>query len=153
MTAQAKPALRAIRALFALLFGASAMLTDLSFAQDRKNQPTMTLRTIMQELGAQYLRLTNALLIDDFRDLEQSANAIRDHPLPDEIAATIKAKLGKKFRDFERVDEQGHQAAADLSKRAAAKDISGSAKAFGRLGESCVSCHKQFRATLRPLSD
>ena len=44
-------------------------------------------------------------------------------------------------------------AATDLAKRAAEKDIVGSAKAFGRLAGSCVSCHKEFRPALRPLSN
>jgi cytochrome c556 len=153
VTAQAKLRFGAIQALVAFLLGASAMLTEPIFAQDRKSESTMTLRSIMQELGAEYLRLTNALFTDDFNGLEQSAKAIRGHPLPDETVAAIRAKLGRNFRGFERVDERGHRAAADLAKRAAAKDISGSAKAFGRLAESCVSCHKQFRAALRPLSD
>jgi cytochrome c556 len=153
VTVQAKLRLRAVQALLALLLGASAMLAESTFSQDRKSEPRMTLRSIMQELGAEYLRLTNALLTDDFNGLEQSAKAIQGHPLPDEIVAAIRAKLDRNFRGFERIDDRGHQAAADLSKRAAARDISGSAKAFGRLAESCVSCHKEFRATLRPLSD
>ena len=72
---------------------------------------------------------------------------------PTEIVAAIKSKLGRDFRAFERIDEQSHQAAANLAKRAAAKDLTGSAKAFGGLTEGCLSCHKQFRAALRPLSD
>jgi cytochrome c556 len=74
-------------------------------------------------------------------------------PVPDDLVTAIKSKLGKNFHAFEAVDERSHQAAAELAKRAAAKDISGSAKAFGRLADACVSCHKQFRATLRPLSN
>jgi hypothetical protein len=144
---------RLIRAFFALLFGTSLILTDPGFAQGQKSETKMTLRAIMQELGAEYLRLTNALLTDDFKGLEESAKAIQGHPLPDEIVAAIKSKLGKNFRSFERVDEQSHQAAANLAKRAAARDLTGLAKAFGALAGGCVSCHKQFRATLRPLSD
>jgi Cytochrome C' len=107
----------------------------------------------MAELGAEYLQLSSSLLIDDFSGLERSGKAIQGHPLPDDIVAAIKAKLGKNFHDFERIDEQSHRAAADLAKRAAAKDITGSARAFGRLTDSCVACHKQFRTTLRSLSD
>ena len=107
----------------------------------------------MQELGAEYLRLTNALLIDDFKQLEESAKTIEGHPLPNEIVMAIKNKLGRKFRDFERADEQSHQQAAQLVKRAAARDISEAARAFGGIASGCVSCHKQFRATLRSLSD
>jgi cytochrome c556 len=112
----------------------------------------MTLRTIMQELGTEFLRLTTSLLIDDFNGVED-AKVIQGHPLPDEIVAAIKNKLGTDFHAFESVDEQSHQAAAELSNRAAAKDASGSAKAFGHLTEGCVSCHQQFREALRPLSD
>ena len=113
----------------------------------------MTLRAIMQELGTEYLRLTNALLTDDFNGLEESAKAIQGHPLPNEIVVAIKNKLGKNFHAFERADEQSHQQAAELAKRAAAKDLSGSAKAFGEIANGCVSCHKQFRAALKSLSD
>jgi hypothetical protein len=37
--------------------------------------------------------------------------------------AAIKSKLGRDFRAFERIDEQSHQAATNLSNRAAAKDL------------------------------
>ena len=107
----------------------------------------------MQELGAEHIRLTNALLIDDLKSVAESAKAIQDHPLPTEIVAAIKSKLGKDFRAFERIDEQSHQAAANLGKRAAAKDLTGSAIAFGILTQGWVSCHRQFRASLRPLSN
>jgi cytochrome c556 len=93
------------------------------------------------------------LLIDIFKDLEESAKAIQYHPLPEEIAAAIKSKLGANFRAFERIDEQSHRAAGRLATRAMAKDVSGAARAFGRVAESCVSCHKQFRTALRSLSD
>ncbi len=124
-----------------------------SFGQAQTTaEPNMTLRSIMQELGTEFLRLTNSLLIDDFNGVEASAKAIEGHPLPAEIVAGIKNKLGDEFHAFEAVDEQSHQAAADLADRAAAQDPQGSAKAFGRLAEGCVTCHQQFRATLRPLS-
>ncbi len=141
------------RSLIAVLtaIALTSFLTNPALTQHANHD--VTLRAIMQELGAEYLRLTNALLMEDFKDLEASAKAIGGHPLPNEIAAAIKSKLGRSFSAFETIDNQSHQAAADLARRAAAKDISGSARAFGRLAESCVSCHKQFRSTLRPLSD
>lgn len=139
----------------AILLGGVILSTSPSLAQSQatKEEHKLTLRAIMQELGAEYLRLTNALLIDDFKGLEESAKAIQTHPLPDEIVVAIKNKLGRNFHAFERLDEQSHQRAADLVKRAAAKDISGSAKAFGGIADGCVSCHKQFRAPLKSLSD
>lgn len=144
---------RTIGVLVVVLLAGGFMSASPAFAQAQKQEERLTLRAIMSELGAQYLRAANALLIDDFKGLEESAKAIQGHPLPDEIVVAIKKKLGRSFHSFERVDEQSHQAAADLAKRAAAKDITGSTRAFARLIEGCVNCHKQFRATLRPLSD
>jgi hypothetical protein len=146
---------KATKHISIVLFGAAVSLIALTpaHAQAQKEEHKLTLRAIMQELGAEHLRLTNALLLDDLKTAEESAKAIQGHPLPAEIVAAIKSKLGKDFRAFERIDEQSHQAAASLAKRAAAKDLTGSAKAFGGLTEGCVSCHKQFRASLRPLSD
>ncbi len=137
------------------LFGAAVLLTALlaTHAQAQSEDHRLTLRSIMQELGAEHLRLTSALLIDDLKSVEESAKTIRGHPLSTEIVAAIKRKLGRDFRAFERIDEQSHQAASNVANRAAAKDLAGSAVAFGRLTQGCVSCHKQFRASLRSLSD
>ena len=139
----------------ALLLGVATLsiTPHLSQAQAAKEEHKVTLRAIMQELGAEYLRLTNALLVEDFKGLEESAKAIQTHPLPDEIVTAIKNKLGRDFRAFERADEQSHQRAADLVKRAAAEDVTGAAKAFGGIADGCVSCHKKFRGPLKSLSD
>ena len=141
--------------IVAVFVGVAVSLTApaAGHAQPQKEQHKMTLRAIMQELGAEHLRLTNALLLDDLESVEESAKAIQGHPLPSQIVESIKEKLGKDFRAFERIDEQSHQAAISLAKRAAAKDLAGSATAFGQLTQGCVSCHRQFRASLRPLSD
>jgi hypothetical protein len=98
----------------------------------------VTLRVIMQELGAEYMRLASALLMDDFKSLEESAKAIQSHPLPDDIAAAVKKKLGKNFHAFERIDGQTHQRAGEVVKRAVARDISGAARAFGALTGAAV---------------
>ncbi len=131
-----------------------AVMPSSSFGQAQTvAEPKMTLRSVMQELGVEFLRLTNSLLLDDFDGVEASAKAVEGHPLPAEIVAGIKGKLGDQFHAFEAVDEQSHQAAAELANRAVAHDPVGSAKAFGRLAEGGVACHQHFRATLRPLSD
>ena len=103
------------------LFAVSFVLTTPALTQTAQNEHPLTLRAIMQELGAEHLRLTDALLRDDFAAMEQSAKAVKGHPLPDRIATAIRSKLGKRFGSFERADEQSHQAAADLSRRAAAQ--------------------------------
>ncbi|HEY1365278.1 MAG TPA: cytochrome c [Xanthobacteraceae bacterium] len=143
---------RAVRVILALLLG-SLLLPKPACAQLQKSESHLTLRAIMQELGVEHVRLTNALLTEDFETIAEAAKAIEGHPLPDDIVAAIKARLGSNFSGFERADLQSHQAAAVLARRATAKDITGSATAFGRLTQSCVSCHKQFRGALRSLSD
>lgn len=147
------PLLRPRRAFAALFVGIALLPIVPALAQAPKEEHKATLRAIMNDLRGEFLQLTNALLTDDFAGIERSAKAIEGHPLPDEIVTAIKNRLGKNFHAFEAVDERSHRAAADLAARAAAKDLRGSAKAFGRLADGCVSCHKQFRAALRPLSD
>ena len=95
----------------AALFASAVLSISLiaAHAQVQKEEHKLTLRAIMQELGAEHLRLTNALLIDDLKTVEESAKAIQGHPLPTEIVAAIKSKLGRDFRAFERIDEQSHQ--------------------------------------------
>ena len=80
----------------ALLLGVATLsiTPHLSQAQAAKKEHKVTLRAIMQELGAEYLRLTDALLVEDFKGLEESATAIQTHPLPDEIVTVIKNKRG-----------------------------------------------------------
>jgi cytochrome c556 len=143
-----------MRTILAVLFGVILLSTDFALAQvPKKDEHKITLRAIMQELQAEALRLINALLIEDLGTLQASAKAIQGHPMPPEIVAAIKNKLGGKFHGFEVIDEQSHKAAGDLSKQAAAKNVMEAAKAYGRLTEACVNCHKQYRVTLRPLSD
>lgn len=136
-----------------LLFAAALISILASVAEAQQNEHRVTLREIMSELGTEYLRATNALMTDDFKELEESSRAIQGHPLPVEIVTAIKSKLGNNFRLFEQVDEQSHHFAGDLAEHALARNGVAAAKAFGSLAESCVSCHEQFRALLRPLSD
>jgi cytochrome c556 len=155
MTIYGHPSLMNRPALIAILLGVIAWWTSTALTQPQAaiEEHKETLREIMQDFGAEYLRLSNALLMDDFKLLEESAKAIQSDPLPDAIVAAIKTRLGRSFRAFERADEQSRRGAADLAKSAAAKDLVGSAKAFGAMTNGCVSCHKQFRATLRSLSN
>src|SRR3954452_22063046 len=79
-----------LAASLALLLGICGISSEPACAQGQQSRPEMTLRTIMQELGTEFLRLTNSLLIDDFNGVEDAAKVIQGHPLPDEIVAAIK---------------------------------------------------------------
>jgi hypothetical protein len=82
-----------------VLFGAAVLLTALlaTHAQAQREEHKLTLRAIMQELGAEHLRLTSALLIDDLKSVEESAKIIQGHPLPTEIVAAIKRSSAEIF--------------------------------------------------------
>jgi cytochrome c556 len=140
---------RAVVVLATFVLGAAGSVA----AQPHEHAEKPTLRAIMQELQTEYLKMANALLIEDFATLQEAARAVEGHPMPAEIVTAIENKLGRDFAGFESIDQQGHKAAADLASRAAAKDAVGSAQAFGRLTETCVGCHKQYRMVLKPLSD
>lgn len=143
-----------MRAVLTGLFLALALANVTpALAQAPKAEEKVTLRAIMQELGVEYVRAANAVMLDDFKTLQEVGEAVAHHPLPDPIVAAIKRRLGKDFAAFEKVDERSHAAAISLSKQAVAKSTNGAAKAFGDLTAACVSCHTQFRAKLRPLSD
>jgi len=139
--------------MIAITFGSMMSETTLAQVQSSKDEHKPTLRAIMQDLGAEYLRLANALMMEDFKDIEVSAKAIQGHPLPDAIVVAIKQRLGRKFGAFEQADELSHRSAAELIKRAAVKDAVGAGRAFAGITNGCLSCHKQFRTTLKTLSD
>jgi hypothetical protein len=64
----------------ALPLGTAVMSTMPAPSPAHAQGTEAALRGIMSELGAEYLRLTSALLTDDFKGLEESARAIRASP-------------------------------------------------------------------------
>ena len=74
-----------MRAISATLLGAILLLTAPALAQGPRDEHKVTLRAIMQELQTEFRQMTNALLVEDFAALQQSAKAIRGHPMPSEI--------------------------------------------------------------------
>ncbi|TAM62295.1 hypothetical protein EPN52_00845 [bacterium] len=142
---------RCMWACAALVFAAATWLGGP--AEARPSPPPTTLRGVMVELQDVYLRLAQALFYDDYASMERLAKEVEAHPMPPGLVVAIKARLGSRFPGFERADEETHAAAAELARRAAAKDPAGSAKALGRLAQSCVACHAQYRPALRALAD
>ncbi len=118
-------------------------------AQQAKHEHAGSLHAIMEDLHGEFLRSADALLREDFDALKRSADAIKGHPMPKEIVAAVKKKLGRRFEGFEKRDEAVHKAAEALSRRAAARDAAGAAQAFARLAQGCVACHKDYRPTLK----
>lgn len=148
--------------LFHAIFGAAAAALVLAIAmaasgsaqtpaaKDAK-EDHHALHDVMEELLGNYLRVANALMHEDFAELEKSGSAIHHHPMPQKSIAGIKSKLGKRFAAFQAADAQVHNGAADLVKRAAAKDIVGATRAFSNVTAGCISCHRQFRPALKGL--
>jgi hypothetical protein len=87
-----------ISALMALLFGAVAFSLSPAPTSAQEKGHKLTLRAIMYELGAEYLRLTNALLIGDFKGLEESAKAIQGHPLHEPVEGWACRRMRQLFQ-------------------------------------------------------
>lgn len=142
------------RRLTVLVSGAAAG-TIMALAQSAApaDKERVTLRAIMAELGNEYLRITDAILRDDYDQTAESASAIAHHPMPDTVVGAVKKALGSEFAHFDEIDEASHGAALALHDAATRHDSEAMARQAGTLLSKCVECHSQFRIRLRPLSD
>jgi cytochrome c556 len=113
----------------------------------------VTLRGIMAELGGEYLRITDAILRDDYDQVAESASAIAHHPMPETLVSAIKKTLGTEFVHFDEIDEASHAAALALHDAASRHDSEAITRQATSLLSKCVECHSGFRTKLRPLSD
>ncbi len=118
-------------------------------AAETKHAHPDSLHEIMEELHGEFLRLTDALLLEDFVGMKRSADAIKAHPMPQAVLDDVKKKLGRGYDGFVKRDEVVHKAAAQLAERAAKNDAAGAAQAYSRLARGCVACHKQYRPSLK----
>lgn len=117
------------------------------YAADEAAAPS--LRAIMEELGANMLRVTDAISREDWAAVEKVAPHIahHPHPAPSEMKQ-IFSYLGKDVAKFKGYDQQAHEAAQQLAVAAANKDGAAVISAFATVQTSCLGCHQQFRAGL-----
>ena len=142
---------RALNALLNTFMAAALSLLLLApvVAADEPPAAPLSLRAIMQELGANMLRVTDAISREDWAAIEKIALHIahHPHPAPSEMKQ-IFSYLGKDVATFKSFDQQSHEAAQQLAAAAAKKDGAAVISAFAAVQTGCLGCHQQFRAEL-----
>lgn len=108
------------------------------------------LLAIMQKLGTDMMTLTHALMIEDAEQVANAAHAIAEHaPIAAEDVERIHRELGNEMPEFERLDEEVHQASVRLHEAAAAGRTDDVLARLNEVQRGCISCHTRFRERLR----
>lgn len=133
---------------FALYF--TAILTMIStmttYAADIHNTKPLELRLIMQDLSHNMQKITHAIAMEDWPQIEAIAPLIANHsqPPPAEKSRILKF-AGSNMGKFKNFDLQTHNAAIKLSEVASHQNGSEVIATFAILQNSCLACHEKFR--------
>lgn len=107
---------------------------------------TGTLLEIMQQLNADTLALTSAMMNEDWVAMEKAGKAIADHPkAPTEERKRIVSHLGERAAQFVAYDKTVHDAAMAITKAAAKQDLESVSHEYSTMIEGCTGCHADFR--------
>lgn len=105
-----------------------------------------TLLEIMQQLNADTLALTAAIMNEDWDEMERAGKAIADHPkAPLEERKQIVAHLGEQASAFVAYDRTVHDAAMTLAQAAVQRDLASVNREYATMIEACSGCHADFR--------
>lgn len=105
---------------------------------------------IMQQLGTDMIALTHALMTDSTVLVAHAAEAIAHHPpIAQDDIARIQATLGEEMAEFERLDEEVHEASVRLHEAAQGGSSERVLTLLNEVQRGCVACHAQFRDRLR----
>lgn len=106
----------------------------------------LELRLIMQELGRNMQRITDAISREDWAQVAQLAPKVATHPEPPlDEKMRILTYLGDNAIAFRSFDEQVHEAALIMGEEAQRGDGAKVIQAFARVQEGCLGCHQSFR--------
>lgn len=109
-----------------------------------------SLLAIMQQLGTDMVSLTHGLMTDSAQLVAQHAEAIANHaPIAQDDLERIHQTLGEEMQEFERMDEDVHEAAVRLHEATESDDIDAVLTRLNEVQRGCVACHTQFRDRLR----
>jgi hypothetical protein len=109
-----------------------------------------TLLGIMQQLNADTLALTSAIMNEDWVAMEKAGKAIADHPkAPVEERKQIVAHLGEQASAFVAYDRAVHDAAMAIAQAAAQHDLESVNREYATMIEACSGCHADFRDKLK----
>lgn len=109
-----------------------------------------SLLAIMQQLGTDMVSLTHGLMTDSAQLVAQHAEAIADHaPIAQDDIERIHTTLGDEMQEFERLDEEVHEAAVRLHEATESGDTDVVLTRLNEVQRGCMACHTQFRDRLR----
>ena len=110
----------------------------------------LALLPIMQQLGADMLALTQALMTEDHATVAARAGAIAEHhPISADEVTRIQRTLGDAMQRFEELDMAVHNSAVALHEAAESRDVDAVITRLSEVQRGCVACHEMFRERLR----
>jgi cytochrome c556 len=129
---------------------ASGLLAGNSTALAATDENPLQLRKIMQALSADMQQVVGATATEDWKQVEQAAARIADHPTPPFTEKLrIFAFMGSKVSEFKTHDGKTHQAAKALQAAAVEQDGAQVIAKFAALQVTCLQCHQNYREAFR----
>jgi len=126
-----------------LLAVVSLLLASHAYAADTEE---VTLKSVMQQLGASYSSLNQAILIEDFDRAAQAANRIAHHDKPSIFQKMkIMAGLQTDMPSFKKADDKVHKLALGIEKSAKAKNIPRLIQQQSNMLSACMACHTTYK--------
>lgn len=109
-----------------------------------------TLLAIMVKLGADMAALTHGVMTEDTALVARIAAEIADHaPIAPGEIERIHTELGAEMAEFERIDEEVHEASVALREVSRSGDMDAILGQLHEVQRGCVACHTTFRDRLR----
>jgi len=119
---------------------ASLLLTATAYAGDG------TLKQAMQQLGADFAALNQAILVEDFEAAASAAHAIAFHEKPSMgQRMKIVAALGTEMPAFKKADGKVHDLATRMEKAAQGKQMDQLIQQQSEMLGACMACHTSYR--------
>ena len=109
-------------------------------------ESNMTMKEVMQGLNAELKNLTDAIILEDYTAIEQSARGIAHHPPPSEAELKrIFSILGEDSEAFKACDQAVHDLAAKLARIAEKKNMKDILDTYHAMIVKTVECHASFK--------
>jgi len=110
---------------------------------------TITFKQVMQGLLVETKNITQGIILEDFKLIENAATAIVKHPKP---AMSQRKKLMKalaaEVKVFKSFDHVVHGGAVKIAQAAKEQDMVGVISEYQKLITGCQSCHSIFKTRL-----
>lgn len=128
------------------------LFAGISFSMPAAAEEPAEMLDLMRELGQRMDRISDGIWREDYAAIAEAARYIANHPKPPmKQRKKIIGALGTDAPDFRAGDKRVHETALAVVEAAQEKRMAEVAAHFGRLTQSCVDCHANFRDRLRPV--